>query len=429
MAIKDTIEDSGDVFPTESTLFGKYELGKLLGYGAFAKVYHAREILTGKSVAIKAINKQRLLKSGLTDQIKREVSIMRKLRHPHIVRLFEVLATKKKIYFVMEFAKGGELFTKLSKGRFSEELSRKYFHQLITAISYCHSHGVFHRDLKPENLLLDENWNLKVTDFGLSAVKEEQIHSDGLLHTLCGTPAYVAPEILAKNGYDGGKIDIWSCGVILFVLNAGYLPFNESNLMVLYKKIYNGDYRCPKWMSFDLKRLISRLLDTNPCSRITLNEIINDNWFRKGFKNVKFDELSVCDGGGDCDSDGNKFLNAFDIISYSSGIELSSLFGKLEEKATFERFVSKMAADAIIAEIEIVAIEEGLIVKGKKEFKVKVEGRDGKLIVAVEIHRLTEELVMVEVQRRENEGESESDIWKKKIKDRLVYKLDELVDG
>lgn len=270
----------------EVNLFGKYELGKLLGYGAFAKVYHARNVSTGQSVAIKAVSKAKVMKEGFVAHVKREISIMSRLRHAHIVRLHEVLATKGKVYFVMEYAKGGELFSKISKGRFSEDLSRRYFQQLITAVGYCHARGVFHRDLKPENLLLDENFNLKITDFGLSAVTE-QVRPDGLLHTLCGTPAYVAPELLAKKGYDGAKVDIWSCGVVLFVLIAGYLPFNDTNLMAMYRKIYKGQYRCPKWTSPDLKRLLSRLLDTNPETRITIDMIINDPWFKKGFKEEK----------------------------------------------------------------------------------------------------------------------------------------------
>ncbi|XP_060216651.1 CBL-interacting serine/threonine-protein kinase 11-like isoform X2 [Lycium barbarum] len=223
-----------------SSLFGNYELGKLLGCGAFAKVYHARDIRNAQSVAVKVINKKRIANPTLMTNIKREICVMRRLCHPNIVKLFEVLATKTKIYFIMEFVKGGELFSKISKGRFSEDLSCKYFQQLISVIQYCHSRGVYHRDLKPENLLVDENGDLKVSDFGLSALTD-QVQQDGLLHTLCGTPAYVAPEILTKKGYDGEKVDIWSCGIILFVLNAGYLPFNDPNLMVMYKKIYKGN--------------------------------------------------------------------------------------------------------------------------------------------------------------------------------------------
>lgn len=151
-------------FPSAGYLFGKYEVGKLLGCGAFAKVYHARIVRTGQSVAIKVISKQKVLKGNLTAHIKREISIMQRLNHQHIVRIHEVMATKTKIYFILEFAEGGELFTKIAKGRFSEYLSRKYFHQLISAIGYCHSRRVYHRDLKPENIVLDDNWNLKVTE-------------------------------------------------------------------------------------------------------------------------------------------------------------------------------------------------------------------------------------------------------------------------
>lgn len=283
----------------KGALFGKYEVGRLLGCGAFAKVYYGRNTKTGQSVAIKVINKKKISSSSLMNNIKREISIMSLLRHPNIVRLYEVLASKSKIYFVMEYIKGGELFAKVAKGRFSEELSRKYFQQLISAVGYCHSRGVYHRDLKPENLLIDENGDLKVSDFGLSAVVQRD-HA-GVLQTLCGTPAYVAPEILAKKGYEGAKVDVWSCGVILFVLTVGNLPFHDPNLMAMYKKIYRGEYRCPKWLSSDLKRFISRLLDANPKSRITVDTIIRDPWFTKG-GSFSFDRNYFYNpNGDDCD--------------------------------------------------------------------------------------------------------------------------------
>lgn len=393
-------------------LFKKYELGKLLGCGAFAKVYHGRVLRTGQSVAIKSINKQRIQRGNLAAHIKREISIMRRMRHPHIVGLHEVLATKTKIYFVMEFAKGGELFAKIAKGRFSEDLSRKYFQQLISAVDYCHSHGVFHRDLKPENLLLDENWDLKVTDFGLSAVTD-QIRPDGLLHTLCGTPAYVAPEILAKKGYDGAKVDVWSCGIILYVLNAGYLPFNDSNLMAMYRKIYKGEFRCPKWTSPDLQRFLSRILDPNPSTRITVHEILNDPWFKKGFKEIKHPverEFEFKESGGEA-----RYLNAFDLISYSSGADLSGLFSYRGNRVNSEMFVSAELPERIIERFEALAEEEGGMRVAKKEMGVRLHGQNWKYVVMVEINRLTEELVMVEV-KRSGFGR---DLWKEKFKPRL----------
>lgn len=439
-------DDSGDIFPaaaeiptgTEQALFGKYEVGKLLGYGAFAKVYHARNLRTGQSVAIKAVSKQKVLKGGLTAHVKREISIMRRLRHPHIVRLLEVMATKTRIYFVLEFAKGGELFAKVAKGRFSEDLSRRYFQQLISAVGYCHSRGVFHRDLKPENLLLDENWDLKVTDFGLSALAD-QIRPDGLLHTLCGTPAYVAPEVLAKKGYDGAKIDVWSCGIILYVLNAGYLPFNDPNLMVMYRKIYKGEFRCPKWTSPELKRFISRLLDANPSTRITVEQIINDPWFKKGYKHIQTSsddllfDFKVDDDDSNSNDDSKKFLNAFDIISFSSGFDLSGMFDLLDGSTGGERFVSEESPERIIGEIEeVVRAEEGMEVVSRKDRGVKVEGQNGDFVVTVEIHRLTEKLVVVEIKRRESEGGPSREMWKDKLRPQLsclVYKPERRVTG
>ncbi|KVI11219.1 CBL-interacting serine/threonine-protein kinase 14-like [Cynara cardunculus var. scolymus] len=408
----------------EKNLFGKYEVGKLLGYGAFAKVYQGWDIESEQTVAIKSINKQRIIKGGLTGHVKREISAMRRLRHPNIVRLQEVLANQKKIYFVLEFAKGGELFGKVAKSRFSEDLSRRYFQQLISAIGYCHSRGVYHRDLKPENLLLDDHWNLKVTDFGLSAVTEE-VASDGLLHTMCGTPAYVAPEILAKKGYDGAKVDIWSCGIILYVLNAGYLPFNDPNLMVMYRKIYKGEFRVPKWTSPELKRFLSRLLDTNPHTRISVDEIIKDPWFRIGYKDARIcsDQLEMKDGN-------LKSLNAFDIISFSSGYNLSGLF---DDQDHGEMFLSRVAPEEIIGRVAEAAEEESLTVATRKKWCVKVDGGQySNFTLTVEVKRLTEELVVVEVRWRECETEPGSEMWKDRLRPQLIgliYQPDTPVAG
>ncbi|TYH55635.1 hypothetical protein ES332_D09G248200v1 [Gossypium tomentosum] len=401
---------------SEATLFGKYELGKLLGCGAFAKVYHARDVDSGQSVAIKAVSKKKVLKGGFMAHVKREIAIMRRLRHPNIVKLIEVLATKTKVYFVMEFAKGGELFTRISRGRFSEDLSRRYFQQLISAVRFCHSRGVFHRDLKPENLLLDENWNLKITDFGLSAVTD-QIRPDGLLHTLCGTPAYVAPEILAKKGYDGAKVDVWSCGIVLYVLHAGYLPFNDPNLMVMYRRIYKGEFRFPKWTSPDLRRFLIRLLDTNPETRITVDEIITDPWFKKGYKETKFNAEDF-ELKGDIQS--TKCLNAFHIISFSTGFDLSGLFNDADFSARREQFVSGEKPERIILRIEEEFRKiENVKAKKRKERGIYLEGQDSNLILTVDIHQLTEILVVAEIRWREINVEPNSDVWKHKLRPRL----------
>lgn len=414
-----------------AVLFGKYEIGKLLGCGAFAKVYHGRNVLTGQSVAIKAVSKLKVLKGGFTAHVKREIAIMRRLRHPNVVRLFEVLATKTKIYFVMEFAKGGELFARVSKGRFSENLSRRYFQQLITAVGYCHSRGIFHRDLKPENLLLDDNFDLRVSDFGLSAFTD-QIRPDGLLHTLCGTPAYVAPEILAKKGYDGAKIDVWSCGIILYVLTTGYLPFNDSNLMAMYRKIYRGDFRCPKWTSPDLRRFLSRLLDTNPDTRITVDEILRDPWFTKGVQDQEIQEMQEKLHFDDSESEiygdinNSKCLNAFDLISFSPGFDLTGLINETEFSSGVERFLSAESPEKIIETVEEISRSENATVE-KNGWGAKVEGHDGGFVTVIDIFRLTEELVVVEIKNRERELDQDRQIWKDKLRpqlDCLMYQSD-----
>ncbi|KAJ6402201.1 hypothetical protein OIU84_014316 [Salix udensis] len=425
MATSKKIGNKSNSNQSQSPLLGRYEIGKLLGHGTFAKVYHARNIKTNEGVAIKVIDKEKILKGGLIAHIKREISILRLVRHPYIVQLFEVMATKAKIYFVMEYVRGGELFNKVAKGRLKEEVARKYFQQLISAVSFCHARGVFHRDLKPENLLLDENGNLKVSDFGLSAVAD-QIRQDGLFHTFCGTPAYVAPEVLARKGYDAAKVDIWSCGIILFVLMAGYLPFHDQNIMVMYKKIYKGEFRCPRWFSSELARLLSRLLDTNPVTRITIPEIMENRWFKKGFKNIKFyiEDDKVCsveeeeDVGSSSDQSLSESesefetrrratslprpasLNAFDIISFSPGFDLSGLF---EEGGEGARFVSGAPVSKIISKLEEIANVVRFSVR-KKDCRVSLEGSRegvrGPLTIAAEIFELTPKLVVVEVKKK-----------------------------
>jgi len=387
-------------------LMGRYELGRLLGQGTFAKVYYAKTLKTGESVAIKVMDKEKILKVGMIEQIKREISVMRLVRHPNIVRLYEVMASKSKIYFVMEYVKGGELFNKVAKGRLKEEEARKYFQQLISAVDFCHSRGVYHRDLKPENLLLDENGDMKVSDFGLSALPE-QFRQDGLLHTACGTPAYVSPEVITKKGYDGAKADIWSCGVILFVLMAGYLPFLDANLMVMYKKIYKGDFKCPPWFSSEVRRLVVRLLDPNPRTRITVPQLMEVPWFRRGFKRPQADkdvDVGLLD---DVDSafcaPKPACLNAFDIISLSPGFNLSGLFKDDVVKQEESRFTSTQPASSIMSKLEEIASLFRFSFKKSKDFKVKLQGseqgRKGHLSIDAEIFEVTPSLFVVELRK------------------------------
>ncbi|XP_065848841.1 CBL-interacting serine/threonine-protein kinase 6 [Euphorbia lathyris] len=386
-------------------LHGKYELGRLLGHGTFAKVYHARHLQTGKSVAMKVVGKEKVIKVGMMEQVKREIAVMKMVKHPHIVELHEVLASKSKIYFSMELVRGGELFSKISKGRLREDVARVYFQQLISAIDFCHSRGVYHRDLKPENLLLDEEGNLKVTDFGLSAFTEH-LKQDGLLHTTCGTPAYVAPEVIGKKGYDGAKADLWSCGVILYVLLAGFLPFQDDNIVAMYRKIYRGDFKCPPWFSSEARRLITKLLDPNPSTRITTSKVMDSSWFKKSIpKIVRTKEEMEFDAftGEEDKKTGENTLNAFHIISLSEGFDLSPLFEekKREEKEQL-RFATTKSASSVISRLEEVA-KAGKFCLKKSETKVRMQGqeigRKGKLAIAAEIFAVTPSFLVVEVKK------------------------------
>ncbi|XP_052875150.1 CBL-interacting serine/threonine-protein kinase 20-like isoform X11 [Gossypium arboreum] len=375
-------------------LMEKFELGRLLGQGTFAKVYYARNTTTGLSCAIKIIDKEKIMKGGLIDQIKREISVMRLVKHPNVVRLYEVMASKLKIYFVMEYVKGGELFGKVTKGKLKENDARQYFQQLIAAVDYCHSRGVYHRDLKPENLLVDENRNLKVSDFGLSALRESR-RQDGLLHTTCGTPAYVAPEVINMKGYDGAKVDIWSCGVILYVLLAGFLPFHDENLMELYKKITKGEFRCPQWFPPEVRKLLSKILDPNPSQRIMVAKIMENSWFKKGYKHFDTPPLTP----DQCILRPSLF-NAFDLISLSEGFDLSGLFEEDLNERDCSRFTTQKPATDIVSKFEQIARTECFRVTnkgGKVRLRGVKEGRKGLLAIDAEIFEVTPSFYVVEM--------------------------------
>ncbi|XP_019084752.1 PREDICTED: pentatricopeptide repeat-containing protein At5g21222 [Camelina sativa] len=303
---------------------GKYEVGRTIGECAFAKVRFARHSETGEPVALMILDKDKVLNHKMADQIKRDISTMKLINHPNVVQLYEVLASKAKMYIVLEFISGGELFEKIKiDGRMNEDDARRYFQQLINAVDYCHSRGVYHRDLKPENLLLDAQGNLKVSDFGFSALSQ-QVGGNGLHHTACGTPNYAAPKVLTDQDYDGAKADLLSCGVILFVLLAGYLPFEDSSLTTLYKKISSAEFSFPTWPSSGAKNLIVRILDPNPITRITIPEILEDVWFKKDYKPAVFEEkneanLADVEAVFNDSEDGRVQLRSFPCVICSGG--------------------------------------------------------------------------------------------------------------
>ncbi|XP_057522154.1 CBL-interacting serine/threonine-protein kinase 9-like isoform X1 [Amaranthus tricolor] len=397
-------------------LVGKYELGKILGQGNFAKVKLARNIETNELVAIKILNRDQVLQHKMVEQIKREISTMKVIKHSNVVKLYEVIASKTKIYIVLELVDGGEFFDIIAKnGRLKEEEARKYFQQLIDAVDFCHSRGVYHRDLKLDNLLVDSCGVLKVADFGLSTFSQ-QVREDGLLHTACGTPNYVAPEVFTDKGYDGTAADVWSCGIILFVLLAGYFPFDDENLINLHNQILNGEFIVPPWLSFGAKRLIRCILDPNPLTRMTISEIMEDDWFKKDYnppcfdveEDVKFDDIDVAFNNSEENLITKGWtkpvpMNAFELISGSQSFNLESLFlmepvpGVIKQET---RFTSQSTANEIMSKIEEAANSLNFTVV-KQNYKIKLQGytsgRKGCFSVIIEVFEVAQSFHVVEL--------------------------------
>ncbi|XP_058210412.1 SNF1-related protein kinase catalytic subunit alpha KIN10-like isoform X2 [Rhododendron vialii] len=261
---------------SSSNILSNYKLGRTLGIGAFGKVKLAIHIPTKIKVAIKILKRQSINDSD-AEKVRREINNLRLCSHPHIVRLYEVIESRSKIYVVMEYMNSGELFDYITvRGRLKEDKARHFFQQIISGVECCHHHMVVHRDLKPENLLLDSKHNIKIADFGLS-----NIMRDGhFLKTSCGSANYAAPEVISNKLYAGPEVDVWSCGVILYALMCGRLPFDDDNLPGLYAKINNGVYTFPNYLSIAARDLISRILIVDPISRLSIPEIRRHPWFQ-----------------------------------------------------------------------------------------------------------------------------------------------------
>lgn len=218
--------------PTKnSRSIGHYIIGKNIGEGTFGKVKLGTHILTGEKVAIKILEKRKIVEEADVQRVSREIEILKMIRHPNIIQLFEIIETPKQLFLIMEYVSGGELFDYIvKKQKLTEQEACKYFQQIICGVEYLHELGIVHRDLKPENLLLDYQNNLKLVDFGLS-----NTYKPGeTLKTACGSPCYAAPEMIEGKNYYGSRVDIWSCGVILFAMVAGYLPFEDKDTSKLY---------------------------------------------------------------------------------------------------------------------------------------------------------------------------------------------------
>ncbi|XP_050947908.1 CBL-interacting serine/threonine-protein kinase 1-like isoform X9 [Cucumis melo] len=384
---------------------GKYELGRTIGHGSFGKVKFAINVENGQPFALKVLDKSKIIDLKFTHQ---------------------VLASKSKIYMVLEYVNGGELYYKIaSKGMLSEAEGKKVFQQLIDGVSYCHSKGVYHRDLKLENILVDIRGNIKISDFGLCAL-QEHLRDDCLLHTTCGSPNYVAPEILANRGYDGAASDIWSCGVILFVILTGLLPFDDTNLCVLYQKIKNGEItELPKWLSQGAQNLIRRILDPNPKTRITMASIKRDDWFRKDYHPTYFDDeeedifTSEVDNSIDQESSDQSpptTINAFQLIGMFSCLDLSGFFEKEDISEKKIRFTTNQYStkEDIFKQMEFLVTEMGFLIH-RKDGRLKVmremeRGENGSvttiLSISAKVFEISPSLYVVELKKLHGDSSS-----------------------
>ncbi|CAH2319198.1 serine threonine- kinase BRSK1 isoform X1 [Pelobates cultripes] len=257
---------------------GPYRLEKTLGKGQTGLVKLGVHCITGQKVAIKIVNREKLSESVLM-KVEREIAILKLIEHPHVLKLHDVYENKKYLYLVLEHVSGGELFDYLvKKGRLTPKEARKFFRQIISALDFCHSYSICHRDLKPENLLLDEKNNIRIADFGMASLQV----GDSLLETSCGSPHYACPEVIKGEKYDGRRADVWSCGVILFALLVGALPFDDDNLRQLLEKVKRGVFHMPHFIPPDCQNLLRGMIEVEPEKRLSLDQIQKHSWYLGG---------------------------------------------------------------------------------------------------------------------------------------------------
>eukprot|EP00188_Purpureofilum_apyrenoidigerum_P004493 Plantae.Rhodophyta-Purpureofilum_apyrenoidigerum.ctg5115.p1 GENE.Plantae.Rhodophyta-Purpureofilum_apyrenoidigerum.ctg5115~~Plantae.Rhodophyta-Purpureofilum_apyrenoidigerum.ctg5115.p1 ORF type:complete len:527 (-),score=118.49 Plantae.Rhodophyta-Purpureofilum_apyrenoidigerum.ctg5115:281-1861(-) len=256
---------------------GPYIFGKTLGMGATGKVKLAKHVETGEYAAIKIVKKEYIQKKpSLKKKLQREITVMKLCNHPNVLRLLDVFEIDTHLFLVLEYVDGCELFEYLvNYGSLQPQKALFFFRQIIAGVEYCHKRLICHRDLKPENLLLDKNLNLKVADFGMTNLNPP----GSLLDTSCGSPHYAAPEVVSGEMYDGLQADIWSCGVILYAMVTGRLPFDDDNIQRLLMKVQRGVFQFPTNMHPDIKALIQGMMMVQPNKRLTIAEIKQNPWF------------------------------------------------------------------------------------------------------------------------------------------------------
>ena len=277
---------------TEYTI-GNYLIKRTLGQGTFGKVKLGIYLPNKEKVAVKILEKERIIEKDDEIRVRREFDMLAKFNHPNVILVAEIFESSNSFYSVMEYCEGGELFNYIVKNqRLNEDESAFFYYQLINGLEYVHSLGIVHRDLKPENLLLTNEHILKIIDFGLSNYFTSEPNQE-LLITPCGSPCYASPEMVAGKKYNGFKIDVWATGIILYAMLCGYLPFEDKNNDILFKKILECKVKYPKYVGEKAKDLIKKILVKEPDERITISQIKKHPFFIKG-KNLFEEKFSLC---------------------------------------------------------------------------------------------------------------------------------------
>ena len=264
----------------------EYEMGETLGTGSFGRVKIAKKKKTGEYFAIKIMKKREILKSKQADHIANEIKILSMIDHPFVIKFGGFTQDDRYLYLSMELINGGEMFTYLrGVGRFPVDQARFYIAQIISIFDYLHSKDIIYRDLKPENILIHKSGYLKLTDFGFAKVV------DGRTYTLCGTPEYLAPEIILNKGH-GKPVDWWTCGILLYEMIAGIDPFSDDDPMMVYQKILKGKVKFPSGFDSNAKSLVKHLLESDLTKRYgNLKGGVKDITGHRFFKTLNWDKL------------------------------------------------------------------------------------------------------------------------------------------
>jgi 5'-AMP-activated protein kinase catalytic alpha subunit len=313
-----------------SNSLNNYKILEKIGEGMFSTVHLGEHILTGEKVAIKNLPRSKITSKIDKLRISREISILKKLHHFNIIKFYNLIETKESQFIIQEYCSGRELNEYIQiKQKLTEKEANKFFRQLISGLEYLAKNFIAHRDLKPENLLLSNNMNIKIIDFGLSNVYEK----NKMLKTACGSPCFAAPEMLQGKDYYGLSVDLWAAGIILFFMVSGYLPFDDINNLNLYKKIIAGKIQYPKFFSGDLKSLLKKILEVNPKKRAKLKEIKDSKWFNLYNNNNNNENFNENNFNNENNLNSNEnFNNSNENNFYSEGININEILIPIDDE-------------------------------------------------------------------------------------------------